>query len=104
MMLAAMILFDMVLLALEIWLGPTLLAVTAALCAIFIAIRTLLGLSWVINVALAVAGVSALFILSQAGQSAWGSNLMLYLLPIQMANAAALALALLAGAVWRQRS
>jgi len=101
MVLAAMILFDMVLLALEIWLGPTLLAVTAALCAIFITVRALLGTSWMVNMALVVAGVSALFILSQAGQSAWGSNLMLYLLPIQLANAAAVAVALMAGAVWR---
>lgn len=104
MMLAAMILFDMVLLSLEIWLGPTLLAITGALCAIFMAVRAFLGTSWMINMALLVAGVSALFILSQAGQSAWGSNLMLYLLPIQMANAAAVAVALVVGAVWRSRS
>lgn len=103
-MLVAIILFDMVLLAVEIWLSPDMLQVTVALCAIFVAIRALLGVAWLINMALAVAGVSALFILSQAGQSAWGSNLMLYLLPIQLANAFAFAAALFAGALGRYRT
>ena len=85
-MLAVLILLDMVLLALEIWLSPIWLAVTVVLCAIFVAVRVLLGTVWMVHMALTVAGVSALFILSQAGQSAWGSNLMLYLLPIQFAN------------------
>ena len=103
-MLVAMILFDMILLALEIWLSVTWLAVTAGLFVMFLGVRVWLSPSWMINVALAVAGVSALFILSQAGQSAWGANLMLYLLPIQFANAVAAVLAMLFGLFWRVRT
>ncbi|MEM7060847.1 MAG: hypothetical protein AAF557_24975 [Pseudomonadota bacterium] len=104
MMLAAMMLFDMVLLALEIWLSEVWLAMTGVLCAVFIAIRVVLGTTWMVNVALGVAGTSALFILSQAGVSAWGANLMLYLLPIQIANAAAVMLAFFVGSLWSYRS
>lgn len=104
MMLVATILFDMVLLAVEIWLSSDMLAVTAGLCAIFLVVRAFFGTPWVVNLALGVAGISALFILSLAGQSAWGSSLMLYLLPIQMANMAALTLAFLAGALWSHRT
>ena len=97
MVLTVLILTDMVMLAAEIWLTAAGLGATAVLCAIYFAVQALLGTAWVVNTAMVVAGASAMFILSQAGQSAWGANLMLYLLPIQMANASAAVVAWLAG-------
>ena len=104
MVLTALILIDMVVLAVEIWLTAAGLGATAGLCAIFLTIRAVLGTPWVVNTAMVVAGASAMIILSQAGQSPWGSNLMLYLLPVQMGNATAALAALLIGRRWGRAS
>ena len=104
MMLTAMILYDMALLALEIWLSFTWLGITAALCVVYIGVKVLAGASWMVHTALVVAAASALFILAQAGQSAWGANLMIYLLPIQIANAVALVAAFMVTRLWRRAS
>lgn len=86
-----MILGDMLLLGLEIWLTPWGLGATAILLVLFALLGLIFGAVRMLQVAGGLAFLSALFILSQAGQSAFGSGLMLYLIPTQYALAVAAA-------------
>lgn len=98
-----MILLDMVRLAVEIWLTPLWLGITVVFALSYTALRAFAGTYWMVNAAVMVALISAFFILFQAGQSAWGANLMLYLLPVLIANATGLIIAFMFGFIRRVR-
>ena len=83
-MLPHFILFDMTLLALETVFSPGGLLALAGMIVLLLVVRRAWGHHWVVPTAFGLSLVSVSFILFQVGQSAWGSGLMLYLLPSQI--------------------
>lgn len=84
-MLPGLILWDMFLLSLEVLAEPHGLAALAVLIVVFAVTRALAGRYWLFQVALLFALASAVFILSQVSTNAWGSGLMMFFLPSQIA-------------------
>ncbi len=82
---AGLILWDMFLLSLEILAEPPGLAAVGALLVALACVRALFGRYWLFQIALLFSLVSTVFIFTQFSISAWGSGLMVYFLPSQIA-------------------
>ncbi|MEM7237469.1 MAG: hypothetical protein AAF501_06560 [Pseudomonadota bacterium] len=76
-----MIIWDMTLLAIETLLSVWGLVFTACMIALFGMLWSIWGGMWVLRVMTVLLFGTLVFILGQAGSSAWGSSLMLYLMP-----------------------
>jgi hypothetical protein len=84
-MLPALILWDMFLLSLELLAQPPGLAAVTVLIVVLSVVRAMVGRYWQFQIALLLSIVSAAVILSQYSTSAWGTGLMIYLMPSQIA-------------------
>ncbi|MEO1494872.1 MAG: hypothetical protein AAFV19_22230 [Pseudomonadota bacterium] len=102
-MLPGLILWDMFLLSLEILAEPLGLAAVAALMVVFAAARVFLGRYWQFQIALLLSLGGTVFIFAQFSTSAWGSGLMVFFLPSQIAIWGVYALIAIAAAGWDAR-